>query len=977
MTQKYMNPTYDDLLRENALLRAEIDKLKRKLGMTSKALSSDFSISSTIDTDRISMDIQSHPHIHKHSSPDEKIELFMELFSGRTDVYAKRYENKRTGKSGYVPACNNEWVRGICEKPKIKCSKCPKRDLLPLTKAVIDCHLRGKDPHGEDVVGVYPMLSDETCRFLVADFDNDNWQDDVTVFRDVCNQHGLNVYVERSRSGNGAHIWFFFDKPISCTLARQLGSGLLTVAMEQRHNLSFASYDRFLPNQDTMPNGGFGNLIALPLQGLVRKKGYSEFVDEQFDAYPDQWAYLAGVQKIPTEIAEEMALKFSRNSELGVLANTETEKKPWEKQPPFPPLNAADFYPLVELVRANGIYLPKKGCSERAMGRVKRLSAFKNPDFYKSQSMHLPTYNKPRIICTAWETEEYICIPRGLETNLLNLIEGAGSTVTIQTLSGSGRSIKIDFVGELYAEQKMAAEALLSHHNGVLSATTAFGKTVTAAFVIAAHKVNTLVLVHTQALMNQWKTSLERFLQIDESLSEQQKCRGRKKQLSKVGLLGGGKNNISGIIDVAIIGSLIDKGDAKPLVRDYGMVIVDECHHVPAARFETVLREVTAKYVYGLSATPIRQDGHHPIIFQQCGPIRYSVDAKEQSLLRGLSHTLIPRLTRFRKPVTEPEPWQITDVYSVLTENKTRNDMILQDIAHVLKGKGTPLILTERVEHAKMLTVELQKILPDVHVFFLTGKGSAKEKQSVLNDLRNLPANEPLAIVATGKYVGEGFDMPRLDTLFVTMPIAWKGTVSQYAGRLNRIYEDKQEVVVYDYVDIHVPVLERMYYKRLAAYSALGFSVRAFPSEPDPKIGTIFNEQSFLSVLSNDMEQATKEILIFSPYLSKGRVSQMKRLFVTSLQQGANVVVFTRSPESFSNASRQKVFDMIADLKNGNVKVIVKERIHQKFAIIDRRIVWYGSINLLSYGRSEESMMRFENREIAEELLMEVEKDIL
>lgn len=919
MTSKFMNLTYDDLLRENALLRAEINELKLKLGMISiEQPSLNLSTSVTADTDKILTDAQSRSNIHKRSSPERKIELFMELFSGRTDVYAKRYENKRTGKSGYVPACSNEWVRGVCEKPKVKCSQCTNRDLIPLTKTVIDSHLRGKNPNGEDVVGVYPMFPDETCRFLVADFDDENWREDVTVFRNVCRQHGIPVYVERSRSGNGAHVWFFFEKAISCVLARQLGSGLLTVAMEQRHNLSFASYDRFLPNQDTMPTGGFGNLIALPLQGLVRKKGYSEFVDEQFQPYADQWAYLARVQRILVKNIEELAEKFKGTSELGTLAETEVEIRPWEKHPPIPPLNAADFSHQVEVIRANGIYLSKRGCSERAIGRVKRLAAFKNPDFYKSQAMHLSTYNKPRIICTAWETEEYVCIPRGLETDLLNLIRRTGSTFTVKMMTESGCSIKVDFVGELYAEQKMAAEALLAHYNGVLSATTAFGKTVISAFIIASLKVNTLILVHTQALMNQWKTSLERFLQVDEPLSEQQRYMGRKKQLTQIGILGGGKNTIGGIIDIAIVGSLVDKGDAKPLVKEYGMVIVDECHHVPASRFETILREVTARYVYGLSATPIRQDGHHPIIFQQCGPIRYRVDAKEQSLVSGLSRILIPRMTRFRKPVTKPEPWPITDVYSALTESKTRNDMILQDVIHLLKGKGTPLILTERVDHAQMLAGELRKAFPDVHVFLLTGKGSSKDKQLVLSHLRNVSASESFAIVATGKYVGEGFDMPRLDTLFITMPIAWKGTVFQYAGRLNRIYEGKQEVVVYDYVDVHVPVLERMYYKRLAAYSTLGYRVRALPSEPDPKIGTIFNQQSYLTVLSRDIEEARKEILIASPYLSKGRVKQMKQLFLGPLLQGEDIVIFTRPPESFSNTSRQKVSDIIADLNNSN-----------------------------------------------------------
>jgi superfamily II DNA or RNA helicase len=641
-----------------------------------------------------------------------------------------------------------------------------------------------------------------------------------------------------------------------------------------------------------------------------------------------------------------------------------------------PALNENDFPSYVYLVRANGIYIQKCICSERAMGRIKRLAAFKNPDFYKAQAMRLPTYQKPRVICTAVETDEYICLPRGLESDLLKLLESCNSSVTVDNKTKTGRQINVSFTGILRDEQAAAAQALLAHHNGVLSATTAFGKTVTAAYLIANLKVSTLILVHTQALMNQWQRSLERFLCIDEQQSEQAKGRGRKKAFSPIGCLGGGKEQLSGLVDVAIIGSLVDDGEVKQLVRNYGLVIADECHHVPALRFETVLREVTAGHVYGLSATPIRQDGHHPIIFQQCGPIRYRVEAKEQSAARGFSHILIPRFTRFRKPYTAPENWPITEVYTALAESKIRNDLILHDVSEALRQNRTPLILTERVDHAKQLTAELQKDFPDAQIFFLSGQGTAKEKREKLDDLHNVSSDKPLAIVATGKYVGEGFDEPRLDTLFVAMPIAWKGTVSQYAGRLHRIYEGKHEVIVYDYVDIHVPVLERMYHKRLSAYAELGYSVQTAPVDTKQKVGAIFNQVSFLPVFTHDMEQAQKEILIVSPYISKGRVSQMKRLFWPAITKGAGAAIFTRPSEAFAENSRSKILTMLEELRTVGVKVILKERIHQKFAIIDRRIVWYGSINLLSYGKSEESMMRFENGEIAEELLMDLEKEI-
>jgi superfamily II DNA or RNA helicase len=853
------------------------------------------------------------------------------------------------------------------------------------------------------------MLPDETCHFLAADFDEEDWPRDSGVFKAVCRRHGIDAAIERSRSGRGAHAWIFFESPIKCSLARRLGSALLTQAMEERHDLSFSSYDRFFPNQDTMPRGGFGNLIALPLQGLARRDGNSLFVDEALVPYADQWAYLSGLGRLSAAQAEALAAKLCPAGELGVLhqdPEPEPAEKPWAKksQAPPPPLAGADFPRVVRLTRANGVYLPKLGCSERALGRAKRLAAFKNPEFFKLQAQRMSTFQKPRIICSAWETADYVGLPRGLEGDLRALIEGAGASVELEDLTEAGRPIKASFVGELKEDQAQAAQALLAETTGVLSAATAFGKTVIAAYLIGSLKDNALILVHTQALMAQWKAALERFLRVEEgepaperperpeNPEKRPKGRGRPKERPAIGRLGGGYDDLGGVIDIAIVASLVADGEVKPLVKDYGLTIADECHHAAAVGYEAVLREAASRRVYGLTATPIRLDGHHPIIFQQCGPVRHKVDAKEQAEARGFPHLLIPRFTRFRKPASAPEDWPMAQIYSALAESPLRNELIIDDASEALERGRTPLVLTERVEHAFNLAAALRERRPGLAVHLLCGRGTGKEKRDALEALRSHPADEPMAIVATGKYAGEGFDEPRLDALFVTMPISWKGTVSQYVGRLHRIREGKSDVWVHDYVDVHVPVLDRMYAKRLAAYHSQGYKVHPSPYGEGQRAAEIFNDKNILSVFAQDLETAKKEIFIVSPFVSDNRVRQTLVLLEPSLESGLPVTVLTRPPEEAGlpggpdlvvqggapegDPPGLRVSQLAKELANAGVKVLLRESIHQKFAIIDRRVVWYGSMNLLSYGKSEETMMRFESREIAEELLDEIGKGL-
>ena len=513
-------------------------------------------------------------------------------------------------------------------------------------------------------------------------------------------------------------------------------------------------------------------------------------------------------------------------------------------------------------------------------------------------------------------------------------------------------------------------DEMLKHENGVLAATTAFGKTVIAARLISERKINTLILVHRQQLLSQWAAKMQEFLEIDEDLPVLVKKRGRKKQQSLIGQIGAGKNNPNGIIDVAVMQSLNNDGEVKEIVKNYGMVIVDECHHVPAFSFEQILKSVTAKYVYGLTATPARRDGRHPMIFMHCGPIRYRVDARKQAEKRPFEHYVIPRFTSFRVPMeTDENDLSIQELYSEIAANELRNQLIADDVIKNYEDGRNSLVLTERTAHVELLAKKLIERIPDV--ITLIGGRAAKAKKEALSRISEGAADRQLTLIATGKYIGEGFDEARLDTLFLAMPISWKGTLQQYAGRLHRLYESKREVQIYDYVDIHVKMLGKMYSKRLAGYASIGYKAKA-GSLSDESIDIIFDNHTFLPVYQNDLMNARREIVIVSPFITKRRVLQLLPILRIALEKGIKVVVVTRPVTDFKdNQALEEIFNL---LQKAGITLVYKSRIHQKFAVFDQLIVWYGSINLLSFGRSEESIMRLETLNIANELMRSIEK---
>ncbi len=763
---------------------------------------------------------RSESNVTNESTEKQKIALFRSLFRGREDVFPRRFESKRTGKSGYQPVCRNEWVRPLCNKPKIKCGNCENRDFTPLSDDVIRNHLIGIDPtdryQREFVIGMYPMLVDETCWFLAVDFDKEAWKENSRAYLETCETFNVPAVLERSRSGNGGHIWIFFSEPIPAKLARQLGAFLLTQAMETRPEMGFKSYDRFFPSQDTLPRGGFGSLIALPLQAKRREKGNSLFVDDNSNPYPDQWRFLSTVQYMNlTEVQSVVDKAAHRGGVLGVrfVSTDEDDISPWLYSPSGKKPEVKIVGPLpnrIELVLSNQIYISKEGLPPVLKNKLIRLAAFQNPEFYKAQAMRFPTYDKSRIVHCCEDFPKHIGLPRGCLEDTTELLHSLGIKTEFIDERFKGDRINAEFIGTLRPEQQAAADALLEHDTGVLAASTAFGKTVIAAYLIAERSVNTLILVHLKELLYQWIARLNTFLDVS---------------VNDIGQIGGGKRKPTGIIDVATIQSLGRKGEVKDIVAKYGYLVVDECHHISARSFEIVARQCKAKYVTGLSATVIRKDGHHPIIFMNCGPVRYKVDDKKQAAARPFSHKVIVRKTNFKMPVSfEADRYTaIHEIYKALLQSDERNQMIVSDVMSAIKNNRFPVILTERKEHLETLKSLLENKIQNLIV--MKGGMGKKQRQTALNALESLPDHAEKALLATGRYLGEGFDDERLDTLFLTLPISWRGTLSQYAGRLHRIYDRKKEVVIYDYVDVDVPVLVRMYERRTKGYRSIGYEI--------------------------------------------------------------------------------------------------------------------------------------------------------
>lgn len=735
-------------------------------------------------------------------STEEKVALFRRLFRGRTDAHPVRWESTTSGKSGYAPACANEWRPGVCEKPRIKCSQCSHRVLIPPSDAVIYAHLAG-----EHTIGVYPLLDDDSCHFLAVDLDEAEWRDDARAFMQSCQALGVPAAMEISRSGRGAHAWVFFAGRVPARDARRLGTAIISHTCARMRQLNLSSYDRLFPSQDTLPKGGFGNLIALPLQKAPRQKGFSVFVDADLRPFPDQWAFLASIEPMAVHDIEPTILRATGGVHpLDVtFIDEEDLATPWKRSDTPTQKLAGPMPASLALTLANMVHVEKAQLPPALANRLIRLAAFQNPEFYKAQAMRMSVWNTPRVIGCAENYPRHIALPRGCLDAVLALLRENGVACDLRDERFGGQPLDVSFVGSLRLDQEAAIAAMLAHDAGVLCAPTAFGKTVTAAAMIARRRVNTLVLVHRTELLKQWQERLQAFLGVGRDV---------------IGTVGGGKARPTGGIDIAVMQSLSRQGEVKAMVEDYGQVIVDECHHVGAGSFDAILKKAKARYVLGLTATPVRRDGLQPIIFMQCGPIRHSAPRPA-----GAPHDLevLPRLCPMR--IVIPGDAGIQDVFQHLAADAARTQAIAAEIREACAQGRKVLVLTERTEHLAAIRAALDGMEPPP--FVLHGRMSRAQRSALLADIAGLPPDAPRVLLATGKLVGEGFDHPPLDTLVLAMPVSWKGTLQQYAGRLHREHAGKDTVRIIDFVDTGHPALVRMWEKRQRGYRAMGYRIGA------------------------------------------------------------------------------------------------------------------------------------------------------
>ena len=838
----------------------------------------------------------------------------------------------------------------------------------------------GNKEDGSDVIGVYPLLSDGTCRFIVFDFDNhekgaevtdfanvdDEWHKEVDALRKICIINGIKPLVERSRSGRGAHVWIFFKKAIPAGVARNFGFLLLDKGSVSINLKSFHYYDRMYPSQDVA--NGIGNLIALPLQGQALKTGNSAFVDENWNAYPNQWDILFNkTEKLSIKEIEQYMEKWreelAEDKEKVYDADRYIRPKPWRKKCEF---FKEDVVGKIHIVLSNGIYIDTLNLMPRIQNQIRSLAAFDNPEFYKNKRLGYSNYYNFSAIYLGKDIDGYIHIPRGLREKIIGECEKAGILVDISDEREIGHPIRVDFKGDLRTQQGLATEKLLSYSDGVLSAATAFGKTVVCSYLIAERKVNTLILLQSKDLLNQWIDELNKFLEIREEPPEYITKTGRKKKRQDViGVLHGNKNTLTGIIDVAMVGSMYKKGEFNDLVNSYGMVIMDECYHAASKTSIELLQKINAKYVYGVSATPKRGDDLDKIIYMLLGPLRHKFTSLERAQEQGIGHYFIPRYTRVVDNIESKN--DINKAYNLISDSKVRNEMIIEDVRSCVNKKQTPVILTRFKDHAKYLYDGLKNMAD--HVFLLYGDNSDKKNADIRAELKKIPQDETLILIATGQKIGEGFDFPRLDVLMLAAPVSFEGRLEQYVGRLNRDYEGKEAVYVYDYIDSHIRFFDRMYAKRLRTYKKIGFSIWTEDKQPKQTINAIYDSGNYTEKFERDLVEAEKTIVISSPNISQDKIERFLYLIKERQEEGVKVTVITTDPEEIIYGNSDICYELIREMEQIGINVITKTEVEERFAVIDDELVWHGGMNLLGKVDVWDNLMRIKSQEVAAELL--------
>ena len=905
-------------------------------------------------------------------------DFFMMFCRGRKDLYDLRYTNPKTGKNGYYTQCFNRWDRGchIQKKDGVRCKDCEIRAYKPVTLPLIKAHMNGTDPNGNDVVAIYPMLENNLCQLLVFDFDNhakgaeqedyanidDGWKEEINALRRICKNLNVDAVVERSRSGRGAHLWIFFKEMIPARLARKFGFALLEKGAESVNLKSFKYYDRMIPAQDALPEAGLGNVIALPLQGMALKSGNSAFVDENWNAYEDQLKVLAGTRRLTRqEIEDYLSLWYS----TGFTSEDNGTDAPWDKNSE---IEAGSVKGVVRIVLADRIYIDSSGMSNKTKRQLRRMATFSNKQYFQNQAMDMPNYDESRFIYLGSDEGKYIVLPRGLREDILKKFDNAGISYKIEDKRTQGRELNISFKGELRESQIPAVETMLENETGILHAATAFGKTVVCCDMIARRGISTLILVDRADLMNQWIKRLEEFLDIDEELPEYQTKTGRtRKRKSLIGNLQGAHDTLTGIVDVAMIRSLKKKDGFHPMLKEYAQVYFDECHHAASESAIEVLQEINAKYVYGVTATPKRGDGKEKINEFLLGPIRYRFTAKDRAEEQNIDHLVYPRFTRTVKPHHLSKTPYGNDAYELIRNNDIRDEQIIRDVADCVQAGRTPVVLTKYVDHANKLSERL-KTCAD-RLILLTGANGTKARRAQVEELNRVDDSESLILVGTGSLLGEGFDFPRLDTLFMATPVSGENVVEQYVGRLNRDYDGKENVIVYDYVDSHIPKFDKMYAARLKAYKKIGYELCVNMDGEKQKANAIYDIENYAETYWKDLEEANSAVVVSSPRLNNQKVDRIINMLGKRRELGVKVTIVTWHPDAYKYGKDDVRMELMERLRKAGFEIRLVEESCEHYAVIDNEIVWYGSVNLLSKEDAEDNLMRVCSKDIAAELL--------